>query len=454
MLRALNMAGWSGWVLLLIGIVGAIASVACVVLIAARSSDARARASGLLLATIPMLFATAAFGLGVLGLAIGRQRVHAALAGVDMPSVTEAILHEGYLETLYSLRIGLVAGALPFVLGVAGVGIGLARRKPGDASRAMMPPLVAGVLAIGAAAACFVIEARPLPGRDFSNAEPGERDLYDAAILIPGGQIDLGCLKLVNVVRDRAEFRKIFDDGSMRTAPLPPIDAIVKLAPTFLSLTDQCAQRIVAAIAADPKDVNTPRRLADFRVLSAGVALDVRTPLYQRIDALFAPPSDDAFGNGGLGLSGVGEPSGPTGPSPGAVSVPYSPFTSSGSGISLGSIGTVPLKGPKIHERHTIVVGRLPPEVVQRIVRQHYGQVRRCYEDGLKRNPKLTGTVVTTFVIGSDGTIGNVAEGAGTDLPDAAVRACVVSGFKKLVFPSPESGTVTVTFPITLEPAE
>jgi hypothetical protein len=37
-------------------------------------------------------------------------------------------------------------------------------------------------------------------------------------------------------------------------------------------------------------------------------------------------------------------------------------------------------------------------------------------------------------------------------MPDAQVRACVVKGFEKLVFPPPEGGIVTVTYPIMFSP--
>jgi len=66
------------------------------------------------------------------------------------------------------------------------------------------------------------------------------------------------------------------------------------------------------------------------------------------------------------------------------------------------------------------VSGRLPPEVVQRIVRQNYGRFRMCYENGLHGNPNLTGRVAVRFVIGREGSVSNAANG-GSDLPDSGV---------------------------------
>ena len=53
----------------------------------------------------------------------------------------------------------------------------------------------------------------------------------------------------------------------------------------------------------------------------------------------------------------------------------------------------------------TSVSGRLPPEVIQRIVRQNFGRFRLCYENGLRNNPNLQGRVAVRFVIGREGDV-------------------------------------------------
>ncbi|HYP98165.1 MAG TPA: AgmX/PglI C-terminal domain-containing protein [Polyangiaceae bacterium] len=99
----------------------------------------------------------------------------------------------------------------------------------------------------------------------------------------------------------------------------------------------------------------------------------------------------------------------------------------------------------------TTVSGRLPPEVIQRIVRLNFGVFRGCYEQGLARNPNLEGRVSARFVIGRDGAVSNASNG-GSDLPDSGVVSCVVSAFYGLKFPEPEGGIVTVVYPILLTP--
>lgn len=162
----------------------------------------------------------------------------------------------------------------------------------------------------------------------------------------------------------------------------------------------------------------------------------------------------ESYGAGGLGLSGIGE-------SGGGI----------GEGIGLGNIGTIGKgaglgdkqgfgnglghlsKGHKVKSPYgfrtgaTIVNGKLPPEIIQRIIRQNHGRFRLCFENGLRNNPSLQGRVAVRFVIGRDGSVSNVSNG-GSDLPDNNVVQCVVRAYYGLSFPEPENGIVTVVYPI------
>ena len=109
-------------------------------------------------------------------------------------------------------------------------------------------------------------------------------------------------------------------------------------------------------------------------------------------------------------------------------------------------------RAPRIRMGATSISGRLPPEVIQRIVRQNFGRFRGCYQKGLLSDAKLQGRIVVRFVIGRDGRVAKV-ELAGGDLTDHYVRSCVARAFSALSFPQPEGGVVTVTYPIVFTPA-
>jgi Ca-activated chloride channel family protein len=109
--------------------------------------------------------------------------------------------------------------------------------------------------------------------------------------------------------------------------------------------------------------------------------------------------------------------------------------------------GSLETEQPTVRLGTTTVNGRLPTEVVQRIVRQNFGRFRLCYEQGLSRNPNLEGRVIVRFVIERDGSLSNLSN-AGSDLPDSAVVSCVISAYSAISFPQPERGIVSVVYPI------
>ncbi len=199
--------------------------------------------------------------------------------------------------------------------------------------------------------------------------------------------------------------------------------------------------------------------------------------------AMWARAIGPEGGAAGLGLSGIGEScggcrgegiglgrigtlghaGGPAGPGLGGAGSPM-PGISGWSewgdiGLSGHGVGHVGRMG-HVTRAYTcrlcydaaLISGRLPPETIQRIVRQNFGRFRACYEAGLTRNPSLAGTVRARFVIGRDGAVSNVGDG-GSSMPDPAVTSCVIRAFYGLSFPQPEGGIVTVVYPIAFSPA-
>lgn len=231
----------------------------------------------------------------------------------------------------------------------------------------------------------------------------------------------------------------------------------------------------------DNQDVHLSREAAlkmaaDFGMvglLNAGVGGDPKAPTVPwgdvstlGRDALSANGNmwgnqiGEANGMGGLGLSGVGEGAGGNGQGIGVGNVgTYGHGSGLGDGDGFGNSHGMGRRGhrltdPTMRQGKTDVGGgHIPPEVIQRIVRQNFGRFRLCYENGLRNNPNLAGRVSVRFVIGRDGGIMSSANG-GSDLPDAGVVSCVVGAFRGLQFPqSEDGGAVTVTYPISFSPA-
>ncbi len=165
----------------------------------------------------------------------------------------------------------------------------------------------------------------------------------------------------------------------------------------------------------------------------------------------------DAYGAGGLGLSGIGEGGGGRGEGIGLGSIGtlgHGAGTGTGQGFGSGHGrlgGSHKTSSPRVRMGATTVSGRLPKEVIQRIVRQNFGRFRLCYEKGLGANPNLEGRVSVRFVINRDGSVSNVSNG-GSSIPDSGVVNCVVRAFYGLSFPKPEGGIVTVVYPIMFSP--
>jgi tetratricopeptide (TPR) repeat protein len=175
----------------------------------------------------------------------------------------------------------------------------------------------------------------------------------------------------------------------------------------------------------------------------------------------------ESFGAGGLGLSGVGEGGGGraesasgsfTGqPGLGQVgTIGRGAGTGSGQGFGSGHgrLGSSHrARAPQVRMGATMVSGRLPPEVIQRIVRQNFGRFRRCYQSALERKPNAMGRVAVRFVIGREGAVSGTSV-LQDDIGDVRFASCMVQAVAALSFPQPEGGVVTVSYPFLFTPFE
>jgi hypothetical protein len=99
----------------------------------------------------------------------------------------------------------------------------------------------------------------------------------------------------------------------------------------------------------------------------------------------------------------------------------------------------------------TSVSGRLPPEIIQRIVRQRFGGLRQAYEHALRRDPNATGRVVIRFIIGGDGKVVQ-ARALSSEISDPTLLRDLEHRFRAMRFPEPAGGLVTVSYPIVFTP--
>lgn len=169
--------------------------------------------------------------------------------------------------------------------------------------------------------------------------------------------------------------------------------------------------------------------------------------------------ADEKRGGLGLGLSGTGQ--GGAGSGQGGIGIGKIGTIGHGSGSGQGyGSGAGRLGGggrtstPHIVFGAPTVIGSLPGELVRRIIRQQGNRYRYCYEQGLGRNPTLSGTVRVRFTISREGAVASVAD-AGSQLADATVLACVMNGLRSLQFPPPAGGGVAlVSQAIAFAPAD
>jgi hypothetical protein len=187
------------------------------------------------------------------------------------------------------------------------------------------------------------------------------------------------------------------------------------------------------------------------------VVYDPAAPSTQPTDAgaIWGDTISDSFGAGGIGLTGD---SGARGEGIGLGNVGtlgHGGGTGTGQSFSSGHGrlgGDHHVSAPRVRQGYTTMTGQLPPEVINRITRQSFGRFKLCYTSGLEKDPKLTGTVTTRFVIDEKGAVSKTESDPSTTMPNADVVACIGRGFSTLSFPQPTAGVVTVTFPLVFEP--
>ncbi len=100
------------------------------------------------------------------------------------------------------------------------------------------------------------------------------------------------------------------------------------------------------------------------------------------------------------------------------------------------------------------VTGSLDRRLIQKVIRQHSGELRACYERELNRTKDISGRVVVQWTINPKGEVKKVSIVEST-LNNKNVEQCITNSIRHWRFPAPkDGGEVDVKFPFTFSPME
>jgi len=167
----------------------------------------------------------------------------------------------------------------------------------------------------------------------------------------------------------------------------------------------------------------------------------------------------NTLGNGGLALSGTGKGGGGTAESLGGLSDRGKGGGRVGTGLGAAGSGAGIIGGQSRvvirsgGPEEAVVMGSIDADAVEAALREHRDEFRLCYERELNaENPKLSGRVGTTFVIGSSGKVMQAGIES-TTLKHANAERCILTVIKRIQFPIPRgAGLVQVTYPFKFVP--
>jgi hypothetical protein len=109
------------------------------------------------------------------------------------------------------------------------------------------------------------------------------------------------------------------------------------------------------------------------------------------------------------------------------------------------------LQNPMTIRQGELVVSGLDDAAVKKAVDARLPRFRLCYAEGLRHNPTLQGRVTVRIVLTAPGKP-NLAQNAGSDVPDASIVRCVIETISRIDFPAPRAPQGTAVIPLLLSP--
>jgi hypothetical protein len=108
------------------------------------------------------------------------------------------------------------------------------------------------------------------------------------------------------------------------------------------------------------------------------------------------------------------------------------------------------VKGSFKAEDAIIEDGEIDAKAVKRVLKRKGKMFQQCYETALKSNSKLKGKIVIEFTINKRGKVSEAS--AVKDGVGGGVAKCVVSAMKRVRFPKPDDGEVTIANAFVFQP--
>ncbi len=90
--------------------------------------------------------------------------------------------------------------------------------------------------------------------------------------------------------------------------------------------------------------------------------------------------------------------------------------------------------------------GRLSRAQIQKVISDHLAQVQACYEKNLMRDRSLAGKITFDWLITPTGAVSGARVRSST-MAGSAVSSCILGEMRTWAFPTPEGGSVSVTYP-------
>jgi len=109
-------------------------------------------------------------------------------------------------------------------------------------------------------------------------------------------------------------------------------------------------------------------------------------------------------------------------------------------------LGQHEAKGPELKLKRPVIDGTLDKRIIQKVVNQHKGELKACYERELQKKRELEGKLTMQWLIDSSGNVAMVVVQE-SELNDSALETCVANSIRHWRFPPVKGSMIKVSYP-------